>query len=99
MRPASHARVPSADIAALHLHEYFSPLSTGLGGKSRYRPDEPQISEDAEQIEFSQASGKRFKVPPSSECYTFSNINLNMLILFTLLILFRQKLRGCLKKH
>ena len=62
MRPASHAKVPSADIDALRLHEYFSPLSAGLGGRPRYRPDEPQISEETEQIEFSLASGKRSEI-------------------------------------
>ena len=62
MRPASHAKVPSADIDALRLHEYFSPLSTGLGGRPRYRPDEPQISEEAEHIDFSLASGKRTEI-------------------------------------
>ena len=30
MRPPLHSRVPSADIGALNLHEYFSPLSAGL---------------------------------------------------------------------
>lgn len=30
MRPPLHSRVPSADIGALNLHEYFSPLSIGL---------------------------------------------------------------------
>ena len=34
MRPPLHSRVPSADIGALNLHEYFSPLSVGLSNPS-----------------------------------------------------------------
>lgn len=30
LRPAAHAKLPSADMGPLDLHEYFSPLSAAL---------------------------------------------------------------------
>lgn len=51
MRPPLHSRIPSADIGALNLHEYFSPLSTGMhitpqsAGHSNTNPGRARRSE------------------------------------------------------
>jgi len=51
MRPMFHAKVPSADIGALNLHEYFSPLSTGLTS----RPHTGQLTATEESADHSRS--------------------------------------------